>query len=141
MKNIVNKFVFLSVISFIISIFISCQSVSLDYGQPVIDIPNAYVIDSFSVRGSLKDQVRLMNRSTDINISFKVHLHDPKTNTWIDYGTGTLTKINDTDFINSDLEGKLKNIRYFAIAPIHGNEYKYEIAKTNNDLYIYIFNK
>ena len=80
-----------------------------------------------------------MNKSSELNISFKVYVYDPKTNIWLYYGVETLRKLNDTAFIRSGLEGKLRNYRYFAIESMDNRDFKYEITKTRNDLYIYVF--
>ena len=121
----------------------SCVSVSTDlnYSQPAIDIPNAYVIDSSLATGNLRDNIRLHNQSKETGISFRVYVHEPETKTWQAYGIGYLKAPGDTDFISSIMKVKLNNIRYYAIEPLDGNEYKYEFNKTRNDLYIFIFDK
>ena len=118
--------------------FLSCVSVSLDYIQPTIDKPNTSVIDSFTAPGRLEDRIRLINRSSNSEMIFKIYVHDPSNNIWLNYGIGTLVRINDTSFISSGLEGKLDKYRYFAIEALDGKKYRYEIEKTRNDLYISI---
>lgn len=111
---------------------------AINHRQPTIDIPNTYVIDTASVSGSMKDRIRLINKSTKTDIEFTIYAHDQSDNTWFSFGTGALKWVNDTAFIKSKFNGKLKNYRYYAIEALDGNNYRYEIKKTRNDLYISI---
>ena len=117
-------------------------SYTLNYAQPSFGDPleahGVYVIDSFNIYGNFKDRVRLISRSKNTNISFRVYIHNSETHIWQEYGEGMLLAFNDTDFINSPLAGRLNKYRYFAIEAMDGNEYRYTIAKRHNDLYIYI---
>jgi len=103
--------------------------------------PEFIVIDTQSVRGSLRDRVRLHNKTSRTGISFTVYLRDPKDNQWIVYGKGDLKGPGDTEFINSKLSGDLEYYRYFAIQPQDLRNYRYDFEKTHNDLYIYIYDK
>jgi hypothetical protein len=143
MKNYFGKFVFLAIVCFmaisIMGVFMSCKSI--DYPQPSFEKPNTYVIDSASVRGGLEDNVRLYNQTTKTDISFRVYLHDPKKNIWVEYGIGNLKGFGDTDFIKSNLAGELDKYRYFAIEALDGNAYNYNFYKSRDDLYISISDK
>jgi len=122
-----------------IGVFMSCAS--LNYSQPDFNTPNSFVIDSFSVRGSLEDNIRLYNMTKKTGISFKVYLHDHKNDVWKEFGTGKLKGPGDTEFISSKLSGKLDNYRYFAIVALDGKNYKYNFYKKRNDLHIEITEK
>jgi len=135
MKKIISLVLVVSVIG----VFISCKSI--DYAQPSFDRANSYVIDSYSVRGSLEDNVRIFNRTTRTNISFTVYVHDPDDRVWKEYGTGNLKGPGDADFISSRLSGNLDDYRYFAIRALDGRNYRYSIDKSRNDLYIYIYER
>jgi len=140
--NIKKIFLNFIVVLFAAGVFSSC--VSLDYGKPSIDIPNAYVLDSYSISGRIKDRIRLMNSSLIIGapetVGFRIYLHDHNENKWLNYGTGQLRRINDTAFVGSKIyEGRLHHYRYYAIEPTDGKKYSYKIAMRNDDLYIYVF--
>ncbi|MCL2066814.1 MAG: hypothetical protein FWG99_05060 [Treponema sp.] len=124
------------VVVFCIGVFASCKS--LNYAQPDFNRPYSHVIDSYSASGGLEDRIRLYNQSSNSGISFKVYVHDPDANTWLEYGTGTLRRQGDTDFISSWLAGNLKKYRYYAIAALDEEEYTYNFYKRNNDLHIVI---
>jgi uncharacterized protein YxeA len=62
MKKIVSLVLVLSVIG----VFISCKSI--DYAQPSFDRANSFVIDSYSVRGSLEDKNSIDKKSNDLYI-------------------------------------------------------------------------
>jgi hypothetical protein len=123
----------------VIGILMSCTS--LDYAQPDFEKPNSYVIDSFSTRGDLEDNIRIINQTTKTGISFRVYLHHPKDNVWVEYGVGDLKEPGDAAFISSRLSGDLDDYRYFAIEALDGKEYNYSFYKTRNDLYITISDK
>ncbi|MBP3710807.1 MAG: hypothetical protein J6I73_10490 [Treponema sp.] len=110
---------------------------------PAFDNPRAVVLDTSTVPGSMKDNVKLINLSEDENISFTVHAYVQKSKNkpgeWQTYGSGYLKEFYDGDTIDSPLEDKIKNIRYFAIAPDAKGDYKYTIEKKRNDLYINVF--
>ena len=112
---------------------------TINYQQlPTIDIPNTYVIDTASISGKMEDNIRLINKSKNSNIEFMVYAHDQSDNTWFSFGVGTLKGTNDTDFIDSKFSGILKNYRFYAIEALDGKNYRYEISKERNDLYINI---
>jgi hypothetical protein len=104
-------------------------------------MPHSFVIDSFSVPGKLEDNVIIYNQTTKTGISFKVSVHHPKDNVWIQYGIGELKEPGDRDTIRSKISGDLDDYRYFAIEALDGNEYTYNFYKNRNDLNITISNK
>jgi len=108
---------------------------------PAFNKPNSFVLDSYSVRGDLEDNIRLCNQSSNSGISFTVYLYNSKSKTWKVYGTGNLKGPGDTDFISSNFSGNLKNYRYYAIQALDKRNYKYTFEKKHDDLYIYIYNK
>lgn len=120
----------------------ACISVTAQ-DAPNFGNPRAVVLDTASVAGNIKDNVKLINLSEDENISFTVHAYVQKSKNkqgeWQTYGTGYLKEFYDGDTIDSPLEGKIKSVRYFAIAPDAKGDYKYTIEKKRNDLYINIF--
>ena len=122
-----------------IGIFMSCKS--LDYSQPDFDKSNSFVIDSYSEKGGLEDNVRIYNQTSKTGISFTVYVHNFKNNMWKIYGTGYLKGRGDADFISSGLSGELDNYRYFAIEALDGNDYAYTFYKKSNDLHISISDK
>ena len=136
MKRVV--LVVLSLTGFFI---MSCSSVNLNYSQPAFDKPNSYVIDSQSTPGKLKDRVRLINQTSEANISFMIYMHEPSMNVWVNYGTARLTGTGDTAYISSNLSGKLSNYRYFAIESLQDTVYNYNYSKRSNDLHITILNR
>jgi hypothetical protein len=139
MEKLMKKIIILMLV--LVVFLMSCKSIDYnDYDQPDASIPNSYVIDSRSMGGNLNDRIRLYNRSTNSFISFVVYCHDPQTHEWIKFGSGMLKGPNDTHFISSSLNGKLKRYRYYAIEAEDGNEYKYSFFKNSNDLHILISN-
>jgi hypothetical protein len=135
MKNLLAAF---SVIVFV-CFFDSCAtSRSLDYPQPEFDKPSVYVIDTFSVKGSFEDYIKLHNNSADSNMDFNVYIHHPGSHEWVLYGTGILKGFGDTDTIDSTIDDDIDKYRYFAIESLNGKEYKYSLSKSSNDLHIAI---
>jgi hypothetical protein len=124
-----------------LAIFASCassgSSKSVDYSQPAFDKPFVYVIDTFKMKGSFDDYVKLYNNSTESNIKFNVYVHHPENHEWLIYGTGTLKDSGDTDTIDSGI-GNIDDYRYFAIESLNGKDFKYQFYKNNNDLHISI---
>jgi hypothetical protein len=116
--------------------FMSCKSI--DYAQPDFGSSHSYVIDMYSVSKDIEDNIRLINRTTKSDISFKVSLHDPKNFIWVEYGVADLKEPGDTAFISSKLSGKLDRYRYAAIEALDGNDYGYNFYETRSDLYINI---
>jgi len=120
-------------------IFAACKS--LDYAQPPFEKPHSFVIDSYSVRGDLEDNIRIYNQTKKTGLSFTVYVHDPKANVWQVYGTGNLKGSGDADYVSSKLSGDLDDYRYFAIEALDGKDYSYKFDKSRNDLHIFIADK
>jgi len=110
-----------------------------NYAQPPIENPNAYVIDSFSIKGGLKNNIIINNR-TNNDIPFRVYLHDPAYNLWRRNGREQTLKeagdLYDEVTFYSRLSKKLDKFRYFAIEARDGKKYSYNYEKKGNNLHI-----
>jgi hypothetical protein len=132
-----NAFFCIGVIVFI-GFFNSCASIDLlDYSKPDFDKPFVYVIDTYKIKGSFEDYVKLHNNTTDSNISFCVYVHNPSKHEWVTYGTGILKGVGDTDTIDSGMDD-IDDYRYFAIESLNGKDYNYQSYKSHHDLHISI---
>jgi hypothetical protein len=133
-----KKMSFVILVMSLACILISCTSLgSLEYPEPEFDKPSSYVIDALKVKGSYKDNIRLFNESSDSKMNFNVYLHHPGTHEWVFFGTGELKGKGDADTIDSKIN-HIDKYRYFAIEALNGKNYKYQITKDHNDLYITI---
>jgi hypothetical protein len=131
-----KKLSFAIVVTLFACIFNSCVSLgSLDYPEPELDKPLAYVIDTFKAKGSFEDYVKLHNNSTDSNINFNIYIHHPGTQEWMVYGSGVLKSAGDTDTIDTNIKD-IDKYRYFAIQSLNSKNYKYQFNKSGNDLHI-----
>ena len=115
--------------------------VSFSFNTPMPEAPdeNAFVFDASAIKGKAKDNIRFVNSSYDDNISFFVFYFDEQNSSWNIYGTANLKGFGDTDFVDSPSEVKLNKIRYFAVVSKNEKAYEYQIKKTSDDLYVYVF--
>ena len=119
--------------------FSLCALLCFAQAAPTFDAENAFVFDAFKIKGKAKDNIRFINSSYDDDISFFVFYFDEQNSSWSIYGTARLKGFGDTDFVDSPSEVKLNKIRYFAVVTRNEKAYEYQIKKTSDDLYIYVF--
>ncbi len=97
------------------------------------------VIDTTVVSGKLNDNVKLRNISSASNFSVTVNAWNAKENKWIELGTGKLKGFGDECTVRKNLSaGRLKNYEYFALTSTAGVQFRVEMVKNNNDLFLYL---
>lgn len=110
----------------------------LSQEAPIFDDPNACVIDTWSLNGVAKEQVKVSNKTEDSYLGLTVYCYNPEADTWETYGSIMLLGYNDYDSIESSFEDKLMWFRYFAVQPKNGKLYDYYADVRREDLCIYI---
>ena len=118
------------------SFFATCLP-CLSQEAPIFDDPNACVIDTWSLNGIAKEQVKVSNKTEDPLLSVTIYCYNPEVNTWETYGSITLFGYDDYE-IESPFEDKLVWFRYFAVQPKNGKLYDYYADVRRQDLCIYI---
>lgn len=97
---------------------------------------SAFVVDTLSVPGKFKDNVKVKNMSEDSNMGFDVYARKTEADAWQKVGTAFVKSAGDEDFVWSILPDDVANYRFIAVLAHNGKTYAYEASKKNNDLYI-----
>lgn len=97
---------------------------------------SAFVVDTLSVPGKFKDNVKIKNMSADSDMGFDVYARKTESDAWQKVGTAFVKGAGDEDFVWSALPDNVANYRYIAVLAHNGNTYAYEASKKHNDLYI-----
>ena len=123
-----RKLFFLVLLLF--SFYLSAQEI------PFCDISGANVLDAGSLKKKYSDKIKLLNMSEEEGIRFSVYYFSQ--NKWNFLGREELDYYYDSESIDTTLEGKIGEFRYFAIVSDSGKEFKYSLDVRHNDLYINI---
>ena len=128
------------------SLFVVLTVLALSAGSlfaqeiPAFDKSDSVVIDVSALKRKFKDNVRLVNLTEEENISFSVYYYEQKAKKadWQLYGRAQLKGYTDTAFVDSKKEGKIRNVKYFAVVSENGIGFKCSVEARNHDLYIFI---
>jgi len=135
------------VIALVFGMLLGCASSStlsekakLDIPAPVFDRPHSIVLDMWSY-GSRKyeDYIKVYNSTLHENIAFNVFGYDEENKRWFLIGAAKLKKITDRDTIDSPLNGKLKQFRWFSIHSLDGLDFNAQVVINSNDVLITVF--
>lgn len=102
---------------------------------------NATIIDSKSIKGKFKDNIKLINKSSDSNIDFLIFGFDEEgAEKWNAVGKSDLKEYDDSDTMDAPLNNSddKKIYNYYAIYATNGKKYDVSATKSHNDLYIEI---
>lgn len=99
---------------------------------------NACIVEKSSIEGKLKDNIRIINQTSDSDLKITVYMLDPKNNQWVCYGTGFVKDAGDTDFIESLTKLKISKAAKFAVYAENGKTYDYAFVERHHDLYIFV---
>ena len=102
---------------------------------------NSTIIDVNSVKGKFKDNIKLVNKSSDSNMEFLIFGFDePDAAKWNPVGKSELKGFDDSDFIETPLNdsSNSKKYAYYAVYAKNGKKYDVNPSKQHNDLYIEI---
>lgn len=105
---------------------------------PAFDDPKATIFDVASVKGSFKDNIKLVNETDDFDIYFDVSFYHSKKNTWINCERAHLKGLYDSESVDVEMEDFASRCSYIAITPVSGKQYKYTTEKSHNDFIITI---
>ena len=100
---------------------------------------NAYVFDAKKLKEDFGDGCKIVNLSYEENLSFDVYIMKSNKKNWILAGSGTVSGILDSCFIDSEYNGDFEKYRYFAIVPKVKKDYS--INFTWDNTFMYAFNK
>ena len=102
--------------------------------------PNAYIIDTYKLKKTPKDNIVLINGVKD-NLRVTVYYYDPGLMKWQVYGTETIEDYGDDEKVDSHMEDRLKKFSYYAVLPRDGDQYDYVVSVDNDDLIVKIMEK
>ena len=115
--------------------------VDIEADTPAKYKENSTIIDVNGVKGKFKDNIKLINKSSDSNIDFLIFgFDDPDAAKWNAVGKSDLKGRDDEDFIDSVLNdsSNSKKYAYYAVYALNGKKYDVNPSKAHNDLYIEI---
>ena len=102
---------------------------------------NSTIIDVNAVSGKFKDNIKLINKSSDSNMDFLIFgFNDPNATKWDTVGKSDLKGYDDSDNIDSPINdsSNSKKYAYYAVYALNGKKYDVNPSKAHNDLYIEI---
>lgn len=102
---------------------------------------NSTIIEVSSVKGKFKDNIKLVNKSSDSNMEFLIFGFDePDAEKWYAVGKSELKGFDDTDFIETPLNDSSNSQKYayYAVYAKNGKKYDVNPSKAHNDLIIEI---
>ena len=102
---------------------------------------NSTVIDVNSVKGKFKDNIKLINKSSDSNMDFIIFgFDDPNATKWNAVGKSDLKEFNDSDTVDTIINdsSNMKKYAYYAVYALNGKKYDVNPSKAHNDLIIEI---
>lgn len=102
---------------------------------------NSTIIDVNSVNGKFKDNIKLINKSSDSNMDFLIFgFDDPNAAKWNAVGKSDLKGFDDTDFIETPINSSdnSQKYAYYAVYALNGKKYDVNPSKAHNDLIIEI---
>lgn len=119
--------------------FCYAQSAVAQNSAPAFEDENAIVIDIQSVRGRAKDEIRVINATHEADIDAEIYVYEKRNGRWRNYGTASLSGINDTDRVTSLYSGNLGRFSHIAVLTTAQEPVKVAVKKAHNDIYIYLF--
>ena len=102
---------------------------------------NSTIIDVDSVKGKFKDNIKLINKSSDSNMDFLIFGYDNEGDTkWNAVGSSHLKEFDDSDSIDTPINSSenSKKYKFYAVYAKNGKKYDVNPSKTHNDLIIEI---
>ena len=102
---------------------------------------NSTIIDVNAVKGKFKDNIKLINKSSDSNMDFLIFgFDDPNATKWNTVGKSDLKGYDDSDNIDTPINdsSNSKKYAYYAVYALNGKKYDVNPSKAHNDLYIEI---
>ena len=115
--------------------------VDMDVDTPSDVRSNSTIIDVNSVKGKFKDNIKLINKSSDSNMDFYIFGFDsPDATKWNAVGKGDLKGFDDSDSIDTIVNdsSNMKKYAYYAVYAANGKKYDVNPSKAHNDLIIEI---
>ena len=109
---------------------------------PAFSDEKAFLIDSTTIPGTMKDNVKITNGSMSAaNFDVTIFAYDEDANGWIVFGKGHLKSLGDIATIKSMNKKliKLANYKYFALKTSADNPFVYTVVKDKNDLNVWIY--
>ncbi len=105
-----------------------------------INKEKAEIIDASSLSGKFKDNVKLVNNTTETNLSFTVYGFNDKNEKWTKIGNTFLKNIGDDSIAMSPVEN-IAQFKFFGIISNDGKSFNYSATKAHNDLIIILADK
>lgn len=108
---------------------------------PVFDKPNAYIIDTKTISGELKDHVKVTNVSQTSNFEVSIFGWHEVRQEWLEFGKTRLYSLGDKQTIKSvdKYNRALSKFRYLAVANSEDKKFKYSLAAAKKDLNIWFY--
>jgi hypothetical protein len=103
---------------------------------PAFGDPKATIFDVASVKGSFKDNIKLVNETDDFEIRFNVSIYLSDSKEWSKCEDVELDSYFDSEEVDCDIDNFAKVCAYIAITPVSGKQYKYATEKSHNDFII-----
>ncbi len=101
---------------------------------------NSTIIDVDSVKGKFKDNIKLVNKSSDSNMDFLIFGYDEEGAKWNVVGKSHLKEFDDIDSIDTPINdsSNSKKYKFYAVYAKNGKKYDVNPSKARNDLIIEI---
>lgn len=96
----------------------------------------AYVFDAKQLKEDYDDYCKIVNLSTENNLSFDVYVMKSNKKEWLFAGSATVNGVLDSVTLESEYEGHYERYRYFAIVPKDGRDYKVRFTWDEIDMYV-----
>lgn len=132
-----KKHILVTLFIFVTGIFSFAEGNSVPAGAS-FHKENACIVEKSSISEKVKDNIRIINQSSDSDLKITVYMLNPKNNEWVCYGTGFVKGFGDTDFIESLTNMKISKAEKFAVYAENGKSYDYVFVERHNDLYIFV---
>ncbi|MBP3710241.1 MAG: hypothetical protein J6I73_07570 [Treponema sp.] len=99
---------------------------------------NAVILDMVTVQGKFKDQIKLVNKSSDNNFNIVVYgFDDENAESWELIAAAHLDGANDEDFADTVLRKyDVKKCKYYGFVFSNGKKYELNPYTARNDLYV-----
>lgn len=106
---------------------------------PIVLPENASIIEVATVKGKFKDNVKLVNNSSDSGIKFIVFGAETEEGPWEIVGSSELKSTGDQDFVKTPIASiDIKKCKFYAVSADNGNTYTLSGSTAHSDLYIAI---
>src|SRR5574344_1239639 len=103
---------------FLSALMVSTTLCMAQANVPAFDKPNATIFDVASVKGSFKDDIKLVNETDDFDIYFDVSFYYSKKNIWINCERAHLKGLYDSESVDVEMEDFASRCSYIAITPV-----------------------